>query len=115
MCITFDKDVVKLGRSVPTQELNPDIYQLRYCVEFPAPTAVLCTAYPTYMMHEFSDAEIADLRRICEEEFGRTYSTAEARIMANNLLALYGCLRDISQRPDFRAVSEQAHQDQSGP
>ena len=49
------------------------------------------------MLITLSDEAIEELRAICEKEIDHSFSTMEARITANNLFALYDCLKDISQ------------------
>ncbi len=47
-------------------------------------------------MHiEITQEQIEDSQQICELEFKQPFSIEETRVMANNLVELYSCLRDI--------------------
>ena len=83
--------------------------------ELPASFFTFVICYHGHMSFEFTGAQIEELRVICEKELDCSFSTMEARIMANHLFDFYECLLEISRQPDLPPELVQMLQDQSEP
>ena len=61
------------------------------------------------MKLHITEAQIEDLRVLCEADFGRSVTLHEARQMAHNLAALYEWLYDLHISGRMDAALQPAH------